>query len=221
MKLAIIGSQGSGKGTQSGYICVEYDVTPISTGDMLRDHVRRGTGLGRVAEDYMKTGELVPDHIIIELIREKLPSCDNRFLFDGFPRNVSQAEQLAGITSLDKVISIVLPREVAIQRLSGRYTSEDGIRIYNINSATDRLKLNIEYGEGGVVVAVYERETGNELLQRQDDTPKGIERRLEIFNNATKPVIDSYRHVLVEVDGSPKPEEVFAQIKQELDALKW
>ena len=220
MRLSIIGLQGSGKGTQSKYIYAEYGVTHISTGDILRDSARSGTELGREAEAYMKRGDLVPDGIIMDLIRGKLPSCNDRFLFDGFPRNVSQAEQLAEITSLDKVISIVLPREVAIQRLSGRYNSKDGARKYNINSAADMPKLDIAYGNGGVVVAVYEKETGDKLLQRADDTLEGIEKRLAIFDEKTKPLISMYMPILIEVDGTPTPEEVFAQIKQGLDALK-
>lgn len=204
--------QGSGKDTQSEFICSDNGLYHLSTGNIIRDHIKKGTDLGKLCLPYTSKGDFVPDPIIMDLVEEKLSEYGNNFLLDGIPRNESQANRLQEITSLDKVISINIPLDIALQRLSGRYSSND--KTYNTNSDED--KLNISYDNSGNIKQVFLKNTGEELSQRDDDTPKGIERRIKLFNSETKPLIDFYRPILIEVDGTLKPGEVYTQIKEKL-----
>ncbi|HHJ37865.1 MAG: adenylate kinase [Methylothermaceae bacteria B42] len=183
MKIMLLGAPGSGKGTQAQFICERYQIPQISTGDMLRAAVKAGTPLGRQAKAIMDAGELVPDDIILNLIKERIsqPDCEKGFLLDGFPRTIAQAEGLEkmGVT-LDYVIEIDVPDEEIIKRLSGRRVHPGSGRVYHLlyNPPKEDCKDDL---------------TGEPLIQRDDDKEETVRKRLEVYHQQTAPLIDFYR----------------------------
>ncbi len=182
MRLILLGPPGAGKGTQAAYIAKKYGIPQISTGDMLRAAVKAGTRLGKKAKKYMDTGGLVPDDIIIELVKERIKQldCADGFLFDGFPRTIPQAEALkkAGV-GLDYVLEIDVPDEEIIRRLSGR-------RVHPASGRTYHVIHNRPKVEG------QDDETGEELVQREDDKEETVKKRLAVYHTHTKQLIDYY-----------------------------
>jgi len=200
-RVALLGPPGAGKGTQAKRIVREIGLTHLSTGDILRDEVARATELGRTASSYMDRGELVPDDLIIDMIRGRIESAGERFLLDGFPRTVDQAEALEGITPLDVVINIALPREEVVRRLTARRVCEECGVIYN---------LLFDPPEDVSTCAAC----GGALVQRDDDKQAVIENRYDVYERSTAPLIDFYRErgLLRDVDGSRPSDAIASEI---------
>ena len=182
MRLILLGAPGAGKGTQAAFICRQFSIPQISTGDMLRAAVKAGTPLGRQAEAVMASGALVSDDLIINLVKERLalPDCANGFLFDGFPRTLPQAEALkqAGVR-IDCVLEIDVPFQAIVERMSGRRAHPGSGRTYHI-------KFNPPKVDGKDDV------TGEPLVQRDDDKEETVLKRLEVYSAQTRPLVDYY-----------------------------
>ncbi len=199
-RITLLGPPGAGKGTQAKLLAAKNGLMHLSTGDILRDEVARDTELGRLAKGYMNRGDLVPDTLIIDMIKGRLDE-DGGFILDGFPRTVTQAEALEKIISIDVAINIALSREEVIRRLSSRRVCRDCGKIYN-------LLYNSPKNEGVCDAC------GGELFQRDDDRREVIENRYDVYIEATAPLINFYkeRSLLKNVDGSQSTEVVSNQI---------
>jgi adenylate kinase len=182
MRIILLGSPGSGKGTQAQFLCKKYAIPQISTGDMLRSAVREGTQLGIIAKQVMDTGGLVSDDIILGLIKERIKQddCINGFLLDGFPRTIAQAEALEtmGII-IDTVIEIVVDDETIVNRMAGRRVHLSSGRSYHID-------YNPPKTEG------LDDLTQESLVQRDDDKEETVRNRLKIYHEQTRPLVDYY-----------------------------
>lgn len=209
MRLILLGAPGSGKGTQAKFIMEQYGIPQISTGDMLRAAVKAGTPVGKAAKEIMDKGGLVSDDIIIALVKERIqqPDCEKGFLFDGFPRTLPQAEAIKeqGIR-LDQVIEIDVDDEEIIHRLGGRWMHPASGRTYHTDYHPPRIA-----GKDDI--------TGESLIQRDDDKEETIRKRLAIYHEQTKPLIDYYRHELpyLKIDGKAPVEVVRQKIAQTLE----
>lgn len=186
MNLLIMGPPGGGKGTQAEVLVRELGVTHISTGDMFREAVKEGTEMGKKAKEYMDKGQLVPDEVVIGMVKERLsrPDCARGFLLDGFPRTLAQAEALDATLKelglkLDAVININVPREPILERLTGR-------RVCRNCGATYHIKYNPPKVEGKC------NHCGGELYQRSDDTEETVNKRLDVYEAQTQPLIEYY-----------------------------
>jgi adenylate kinase len=183
MRLILLGAPGAGKGTQAQFICEKYGIPQISTGDMLRAAVKAQTELGLQAKEVMDAGGLVSDDIIIGLVKERIEQsdCDNGFLFDGFPRTIPQAQAMVEAkVVIDHVVEIAVDDNEIIARLSGRRVHPASGRIYHV-------QYNPPQREG------LDDETGEELVQREDDSEDTVRKRLEVYNVQTSPLIDFYQ----------------------------
>ena len=198
MRVIFLGPPGVGKGTQSDFIAQKYHIPKISTGDLLRDSVDRQTSLGKEAKVFMDRGELVPDIVVIRLVEEKLrsPECQNGFLLDGFPRTVTQADELSEFLkingeSLDRVVYFSLSKTEIVKRLSGRRSCPACKAVYQLDSIPPK--------RAGICDVC-----GISLIQRNDDKPETIESRLAVYQEQTEPLISYYknRNILSELDGS-------------------
>ncbi|MDR2129089.1 MAG: adenylate kinase [Burkholderiaceae bacterium] len=182
MKLILLGPPGAGKGTQAAFICQKFGIPQISTGDMLRAAVKAGTPLGLQAKSVMESGGLVSDDLIINLVKERIaqPDCAKGFLFDGFPRTIPQAEAMkaAGV-QLDYVLEIDVPFDAIIERMSGRRSHPRSGRTYH-------LKFNPPRVDGKDDV------TGEPLVHRDDDREETVRKRLEVYSQQTRPLVDYY-----------------------------
>lgn len=182
MKLILLGAPGAGKGTQAAFICQKYAIPQISTGDMLRAAVKAGTPLGLKAKAVMDSGALVSDDIIIGLVKERIAQadCANGFLFDGFPRTIVQADAMkdAGV-KLDYVLEIDVPFDAIIERMSGRRSHPASGRTYHVKFNPPK-------------VANTDDETGEPLIQREDDKEDTVKKRLEVYSAQTRPLVDYY-----------------------------
>ena len=209
--MVILGRQGSGKGTQCVRLSRHYVVPHISTGDMLRAAVREGTELGKMAKAIIDAGGLVGDDIMVGLVDERLKADDARvrgYILDGFPRTVSQAESLDGITSdrpLDVAIDLDVPREMVLARLSARRVCRDCGANYQATGREPRPWTCDN--------------CGGDVVQRDDDTPEAINIRLDIYENQTQPLIEYYGSTgrLIAVDGVGTPDEVFDRLVTAID----
>lgn len=183
MKIILLGAPGVGKGTQAQFICQQYTIPQISTGDMLRDAVAEATPLGQQAQTYMNAGKLVPDALIIDLVKERIaqPDCNSGFLFDGFPRTLTQAESLGKQRIvIDYVIEILVPDEIIINRISGRRVHLPSGRAYHIEHYPPKHPNKDDVSD-------------EDLVQREDDKPEVVKRRLEAYHQQTAPLSDYYR----------------------------
>jgi adenylate kinase len=182
MRMILLGPPGAGKGTQANFIKEKYGIPQISTGDMLRAAVKAGTPLGIEAKKVMDSGGLVSDEIIINLVKERLtaPDCQSGYLFDGFPRTIPQAEAMkaAGV-KIDAVLEIQVPDQDIIDRMSGR-------RVHVASGRTYHVKYNPPKQEGKDDV------TGEPLIQRDDDQEATVRKRLEVYHQQTRPLVDFY-----------------------------
>lgn len=182
MRLILLGAPGAGKGTQAAFICKQFGIPQISTGDMLRAAVKAGTPLGQQAEAVMKSGGLVSDDLIIALVKERIaqPDCTAGFLFDGFPRTIPQADAMkaAGV-KLDYVLEIDVPFDAIIERMGGRRSHPASGRTYHV-------KFNPPKVEG------QDDETGEPLVQRDDDKEETVKKRLDVYAAQTRPLVDYY-----------------------------
>ena len=182
MRLILLGAPGAGKGTQAAFICQKYSIPQISTGDMLRAAVKAGTPLGLQAKAVMDAGALVSDDLIINLVKERIaqPDCAKGFLFDGFPRTIPQAEAMksAGV-KLDAVLEIDVPDAAIVERMSGRRTHAASGRTYHLRYNPPK-------------VADKDDVTGEPLIQREDDKEETVRKRLDVYSQQTRPLVDYY-----------------------------
>ncbi len=182
MRLILLGAPGAGKGTQAQFICEKFSIPQISTGDMLRAAVKAGTDLGIAAKKIMDAGGLVSDDIIIGLVKDRLtqPDCSKGYLFDGFPRTIPQAQAMkdAGVP-IDYVLEIDVPFDAIIDRMSGR-------RVHPASGRTYHVKFNPPK------VAGKDDVTGEALIQRDDDKEETVRKRLQVYNDQTRPLVEYY-----------------------------
>jgi adenylate kinase len=214
MKIVLLGPPGAGKGTQAEIICKNFSIPHISTGDMLRDAIAKETALGKQAKEIMDAGNLVPDEVIINLVKERIKQedCKNGYLFDGFPRTIPQADALDNQEIfLDVVLELTLEDELIINRMSGR-------RIHQSSGRSYHIEFNPPKNEG------IDDETGETLIQRDDDKPDTVKNRLEVYWEQTNPLIVYYRSKsiqtdlkYIEIDGSKTMENVSLEIKKALE----
>jgi adenylate kinase len=193
MRMILLGAPGAGKGTQAQFLTKEFGIPQISTGDMLRAAIKAGTELGTLAKSFMDSGKLVTDEIIIGLVKERIEQedCKNGFLLDGFPRTVPQADALkeAGV-AIDAVIEIDVPDSVIVERMSGR-------RAHLASGRTYHVLYNPPKVEG------KDDETGEDLVQREDDKAEVVVDRLRVYHELTQPLV-AYYHGVSESDASVK-----------------
>jgi adenylate kinase len=217
MKVILLGGPGAGKGTQANYIKERYSIPQISTGDMLRAAVKAGTPLGIEAKKVMDAGGLVSDDIILGLIDERIKQddCANGFLFDGFPRTLEQAEALKQKVAVDAVVEIDVDDAEIIKRMSGR-------RVHVASGRTYHVVFNPPKVEG------KDDETGEDLIQRDDDQEDTVKKRLDVYHEQTEPLIDYYSKwadsaadgapKYIKINGIGKVDEIRDQIFQQLDS---
>lgn len=212
MNIVLFGPPGAGKGTQAKKLAGHYKIPHISTGDILRANLREGTELGLAAKEYMDKGELVPDEVLIGIIKNRLaePDCQVGFLLDGYPRTIPQADALSGILDeigkpLEVVLNIDVPDDELVIRLGGRRMCSCG--------ASYHVKFNPPE-KNGICDSC-----GGTLYQRDDDKDDAILQRLKVYQEQTQPLIDYYdrKGILVTVDGTGDIDEVFADICDVLD----
>ena len=216
MQIVIFGPPGAGKGTQAKFISEAFNIPHISTGDILRENVREGTPLGKKAKAYMDKGALVPDELLIDLIRERLEKPDTRrgFLLDGYPRTLAQARALDGILDdlnkkLDAVVNVDVGAGELIRRLGGRLTCRKCQASFNVKSNPPRAP--------GVCDAC-----GGELYQRADDAEAAIKNRIEVYKKQTQPLIDYYKKkgLLAGIDGEREIDEVRSDVMKALERFQ-
>ncbi len=183
MRLILLGGPGAGKGTQANNIKDKFQIPQISTGDMLRAAVKAGSEMGLEAKKFMDAGKLVPDEVIIGLVKDRIqePDCENGFLFDGFPRTIPQADAMksAGVP-IDAVVDIDVPDEEIIKRMAGR-------RVHLASGRTYHVVFNPPKSEG------LDDVTGEPLIQREDDQEETVRKRLEVYHDQTEPLIGYYK----------------------------
>jgi len=208
MKLVLLGAPGAGKGTQAKKLIEKYRIPQISTGDILRKAVADGTPLGKEAKSYMDKGELVPDSVVIGLVKERLgqDDCKNGYILDGFPRNTSQAETLDKVLSemnspLDIALSVDVDKDDLMKRLTGRRTCKGCQQMFNIHFSKPK--------KDGVC-----DKCGGELYQRDDDKEETIRNRLDVYDKSTAPLIDYYgkKGILKSVEGVGSIDEIFNKV---------
>lgn len=220
MRLILLGGPGAGKGTQANLIKDRYHIPQISTGDMLRAAVKAGTKLGLEAKTYMDAGGLVPDEVIIGLVKDRIEEsdCAKGFLFDGFPRTIPQADAMkeAGVP-IEAVVDIDVPDSEIIKRMSGRRAHLASGRTYHVTFNPPKVE-----GKDDV--------TGEPLVQRDDDKEDVVRKRLEVYHDQTEPLIGYYQKweksgevgapKYIKIDGVGKVDQIRDQIYENLDALK-
>lgn len=208
MRLVLLGAPGAGKGTQAKKLIEKYSIPQISTGDILRKAVADGTPLGKEAKSYMDSGGLVPDSVVIGLVKERLAQddCKNGYILDGFPRTTPQAEELDKVLTdmgspLDVALSVDVDKNDLMKRLTGRRTCKGCQQMYNI------------YFSAPAKEGVCDK-CGGELLQRDDDKEATIKNRLDVYEKSTAPLIDYYnkKGILKSVEGVGSIDDIFNKI---------
>jgi len=198
MRIIFLGPPGGGKGTQADFIAERYEIPKLSTGDLLREGVAKETSLGKEAKGYMEKGQLVPDSVVIGLVEAKLvsPDCQKGFILDGFPRTVTQADQLDNFMrstgkKVDIVVFFSIPKDEIVKRISGRRSCQECKAVYHLDYVPPK--------QHGICDLC-----GHSLVQRNDDEPKTIESRLFVYQEQTAPLIEYYKsqNILGELDGS-------------------
>ncbi|MBC5630897.1 adenylate kinase [Clostridium sp. NSJ-6] len=216
MKIVLLGPPGAGKGTQAKSISNRYSIPHISTGDIFRKNISEGTPLGIEAKGYIDKGQLVPDEVTINMVKDRLTweDCKNGYLLDGFPRTVAQAEALEGFLAdrnekLDTALSIEVPSSFILERMTGR-------RVCPSCGASYHVKFNPPTKAGVCDVC------GSDIVQRKDDTEETVSERLEVYERQTQPLIDFYnnKNLLSTVDGTKAINEVFESICSILGSVK-
>ncbi|MFA5448154.1 MAG: adenylate kinase [Sphaerochaeta sp.] len=203
MNLVFLGPPGAGKGTIAALVAKHYGVPHISSGELFRTHIKKRTELGIAISTLMEQGDLVPDSITVEMIDQRLKADDAQggFILDGFPRTLAQAEALKEIVDITQVINFHISEENVLKRLSGRRVAPSG-RTYHVHFNPPKV-------DG------LDDDTGEPLIQRDDDKPEAILHRLEVYEEQTFPLIEYYCNegLLVEIDAEPSPEVVFTALQ--------
>lgn len=204
MKLIFLGAPGAGKGTQATKISSKYDIPHISTGDILRRNIKEGTELGKQAKSFIDAGQLVPDEVVINIVKDRIAQadCANGYILDGFPRTVAQAEALDKATSIDAVINIAVDSALIVNRITGRRMCACG----------ESYHISMGIGENCL-------KCGAKLYQRDDDKEETVVARMKVYEEQTAPLIEYYgkKGLVRDVDGSKPMEEVTAQISKVID----
>ncbi|MCY4015416.1 MAG: adenylate kinase [Gammaproteobacteria bacterium] len=185
MRLILLGPPGAGKGTQAAFVCRKLVIPQISTGEMLRSAIAAGTPLGRQVQRVMDAGELVADDTIVDLVKQRIRAddCKNGFLFDGFPRTIPQAEALGEANiAIDHVLEIRVPDDIVVMRISGRRVHEASGRIYHLRFDPPRVQDTDD-------------QTGDALIQRDDDQEDTVRERLRVYRQQTQPLVGFYRRL--------------------------
>lgn len=216
MNLILLGAPGAGKGTQAEVICEHLSIPAVSTGNMIREALKNGTEMGLRAKSYMEEGKLVPDEVVIGIIKERLQQddCKNGFILDGFPRTTSQAVSLDAILrdlgiKLDGVINIAVPDEELIKRTTGRQICRSCGTTYHVTFKPSKVKNVCD-------------KCGGELYQRDDDKVETVKKRLSVYAAQTKPLIDYYKNsnLYIEIDGEQNMDDVYKDIIASLEKSK-
>jgi adenylate kinase len=206
-RIVLLGPPGAGKGTQAKRLSSDLGIPHLSTGDMLRSAAAQGTPLGREADEYMRKGQLVPDELVLGVLRERLgaPDAQRGFILDGYPRNVAQAHSLAEITPVDCVLYFEIPESVLVERLSNRRSCPVDGTVYNLVTQPPRTPGRCD-------------RDGTPLIQRPDDTEEAVRTRLVVYREVTVPLLDLYRTqgLLRTVNAAGTVEEVDAQVRAAL-----
>ncbi|AEC01953.1 adenylate kinase [Parasphaerochaeta coccoides] len=207
MKLVFLGPPGAGKGTIAALAKESLSIPHVSTGELFRKNIRMGTALGKKVRDILAAGNLVPDDVTVAMVKDRLAEADAErgYILDGFPRTIAQAEALAGISGIDHVVNFLLDKESIVRRLSGRRMSKSTGKIYH-------LVYNPPKRDG------VDDETGEPLIQREDDKEEAILHRLEVYEEQTTPLIDYYRRrgLLLDIDATGTPDVVHARMLERL-----
>lgn len=200
--VVLLGPPGAGKGTLASRLAQEFGFLHVSTGDMLREEVARGTPLGQLARGYMSRGELVPDEVILSMVRQRVDA-QKGVLFDGFPRTVAQAEGLERFTTVDVVVFLEVERDEVVRRLSSRRVCKDCGAVYNLITQPPHQPGKCD-------------RCGGELIQREDDKPEVVARRFEVYMKDSAPLVDYYakKGILRRVRADRSPDEVFREVAE-------
>jgi adenylate kinase len=210
MNLILLGPPGAGKGTQAAKIVDKYHIPQISTGDIFREHIKKGTELGQKAQEYMNRGELVPDCLVITIALKRLkePDCKNGYLLDGFPRTIEQAKALDEYlakhhTKIDHVLYVYAETELIMKRMSGRVVCR--------NCGASYHTVTLPPKKEGICDLC-----GGELFHREDDKPETVKHRMEVYEAQTRPLIEYYKEagLLVPLDGMKEVDVLFAEIEE-------
>lgn len=206
MNIVLLGAPGAGKGSQAKVIAREYGIAHVSTGDAFRDNIAQGTPIGKIAKRYVDKGQLVPDSVVMEIVKYRLSQadCSKGFVLDGFPRTIAQAESLSAICNIDLVINIAVSDEIVIKRISGRRVCKCGQSYHVSTHPSDTCDI-----------------CGKHLYVRDDDKEETVMERLEVYKKQTMPLIEYYsdRELLKNVDGETSIEDTFRQVKLLLDSI--
>ncbi len=210
MKIILFGPQGAGKGTIGAMMSEKYNIPLLSAGQMLRDAMKEGTEVGKIAEKYINEGNLVPPEVITDVIKKRIinDDCKDGFIFDGFPRNLKQAELFGEkMDEIDYMIEFEAPREVLIHRLTGRRTCRNCGAIYNVFpdcAPNPKTEGKCDDCDG-------------ELYQREDDTEEAINKRLDIYHNETEPILEKYKDKVIKIDASDNPQAIFERVEKVIE----
>jgi adenylate kinase len=205
MNLVFLGPPGAGKGTIASKLADDQGIPHISTGDIFRANIKNQTELGKRVKAILDSGELVPDELTIELVKDRLQQEDaqNGYILDGFPRTIPQAEALDGFSNVNHVLHFVLPDEEVVRRLSGRRVHPGSGRTYHVEFDPPQVE-----GKDDV--------TGEALVTREDDQVDAVKNRLKVYRDQTAPLVDFYKNkgLLIDIDASPSPDEVLKHTKE-------
>ena len=206
LRLILVGPQGAGKGSAAGDLCREFDITHVSTGDIFRYHIKNQTELGQRIKKIVDSGNLVPSSLTCEVMKDRISQddCKNGFIFDGFPRNLEQATSMDKFTDIDFVVLLDVPKEISIERLSNRVQCRKCNKIFNIKTMPPKKEGICD-------------DCGGELYSRDDDKPEAIKKRLEIYEEETKPILDHYKGKVLKIEAKGSITEVNKKI---IDAIK-
>ena len=226
MKLIIFGPPGSGKGTYSSKLKEIFGVEKIATGDIFREEIKKGSELGKKVEKYIKEGKLVPDEIVIEVVKEKIKNLEN-FILDGFPRTVNQAKELLKITKIDAIIKLNMHEEILVEKMLGRRICSNPKCDGNYNIAnTHKVVEGIEYYLPALLPKNDMKcdKCGSPLIQREDDKEEIIRQRIKIYEEQTKPVLEFFKNEtkipIIEIWVNRPVEEIVNKLVEELKKLK-
>ena len=216
MRLVLLGAPGAGKGTQAKILIEKHKIPQISTGDLLRAAVAEGTALGKEAKSFMDKGELVPDTVVLGMVEERIKKddCKAGYILDGFPRNTAQAEALDKMLDalgmgLTAALSVDVPKEDLMKRLTGRRTCRTCGQMYNVYFTPPKKE------------GVCDKD-GGQLFQRDDDKEETIKKRLQVYESQTAPLIDYYskKGIVRKIDGTGTIPAIYGKIKSELEKIK-